>query len=345
MGSAGSVTGTFSFLPDAFKETDTYRFYKKREIDNLGNFYEKIINSGKDIPESYKIHFLDLGSSFQSFQHFLTGVHAKYVEARQSESSNELAYEACTALETHLKRFNEFFIEFEGGRLDEVEMNSALQESDIQSSCLASIELFKCNLKSYVRERHQSHEFNRPQILYIIAVISCFIESHTESYTYNGAPVFLQGANMVSAHVHNIPWSPTVWYLDNQIPSVFTSGKSITRKQAEEDFLYLDQTCSEMFRLTCDIQQLNSKIITYLIENDILMTPNNADGLLALGRRHTDMHKLLRTYAWYRSFLILFYRPFTVMLDNEADIFIEMVEFLIPVPSCNYSAANKRVSD
>ena len=72
MGSAGSVTGTFSFLPDAFKETDTYRFYKKREIDNLGNFYEKIINSGKDIPESYKIHFLDLGSSFQSFQHFFT---------------------------------------------------------------------------------------------------------------------------------------------------------------------------------------------------------------------------------------------------------------------------------
>ena len=57
------------------------------------------------------------------------------------------------------------------------------------------------------------------------------------------------------------------------------------------------------------------------------------------------MHKLLRTYAWYRSFLILFYHPFTVMLDNEADIFIEMVEFLIPVPSCNYSAANKRVSD
>ena len=345
MGSAGSVA-TFNrspALPDAFKETDIYRFYNEREIRNLGLFYSRVLNSGKDVPEAYKVHFLDLNSSFQSFEDFLVGAHEKYQEARQSESLNTLAYKACIALETHSKRFNDFFVEFEGGRLSETEMNSALRESDIQSSCVASIELFKCNLKPYIRERHQGR--NRPQILYIVGVISCFIESHTEYYAHEGAPAVLHESSATSKRMHNIPWSPTVLYLDSQCASVFTSGKSITRKQAEEDFFYLDQTCCEMFRLRCDIQQLNSKIITYLIENDILLSPTNAEGLLALGRRHTDMHNLLRAYAWYRSFVILFYHPFKVMFDNEADIFIDLIEFLIPMRSCNYSTVNGRRSD
>ena len=122
MGASASLQQQFKHVPfisNELKQSDIYQcFYKQHEIIKLGYCFVSIIDSGKNIPSTYKIHFLAYGQHFKSFDTFLVAVKDNYTTIRNQYTKHvTLALENIARLSAHVTHCNNFILEYNVDRL------------------------------------------------------------------------------------------------------------------------------------------------------------------------------------------------------------------------------------
>jgi len=133
-------------------------------------------------------------------------------------------------------------------------------------------------------------------------------------------------SNDTANHHRHFVWSPTVWWVERQCPSLWTHAAPFP----DQDCI-LDRICSEIYRLRHHRWLIWNRLIEYLSSKTGMTLSQDRklqDQVKSLALEYDQSNVDLELYIWWRTTFVLFYKPMSLLIG--ADMIVNIHEFIVP---------------
>ena len=353
--SSGAVANFVELTNTAEPGVDN-RLFSPAEFQQVLRSYAVLKHSGHNIPKNHEPHFLH-DRTFGSFRAFF-GTYQESVRYLENQAfyKKTRADGALRVLKSFVQAGLAFqsencYYSFDRG---EHEVKQAIEEDqDSKVECLHACATFCVRLReegvdssmNVDQMKMKAGQNNRAQTLEK-AMFEVMFRSMFNIPEEDKASVALESMQNNSSaagnHQHFV-WSPTVWWVERQSPSLWTHAVPFP----EQDGV-LDRICSDIYRLTHHRWTVRNRLIDCLCsETEVALSQDKdlQDQVKSLAQEYEQSNKDLARYIWWRSTFVLFYKSFSVMMGAETMVIIH--DFIVPgiVDDGDEANAARRIYD